>query len=89
MIENKEIKNLFGDTKILPSEINNPFNFDSITAISIRYYKSSWDNGRNFRGSVDFENGLTRGTQDFNGESLSDVFKQIHDFCDKLNNLKK
>ena len=80
--------NILGNVNcILPQELSNPFHFDKITSISIRYYKSVFDK-EVFRGEVEFENGLTGGIQHFNGENLLDIYKQIYDFCNKLNNLK-
>ena len=57
-----------GDTK-LPSIINDPFAKNRVTAIRLHYYPQRG----NCNGSVEFENGATKGEQNFNGSSFDEV----------------
>lgn len=78
--------NIFDNDDNKVNIINNPFIKDCITGIVIRYSKMTFFNKDNhiFTGYVEFSNGNTKGTQEFKGNNLVDVFIQIKDFCEKL-----
>jgi len=73
-----------GNINNLPEELNNPFNSDYITDISIRTFKQRWDPIWFTYGTVTFKKGNTTGEQEFRGADLIDVLKQIHTFVNNL-----
>lgn len=77
-------KQLFGNTAIPTSIIENPFSMDCITRIDLTARKRLFNPGFVFYGSVDFEKGDTQATQKFEGSDLLDVFTQIAEFCKTL-----
>ena len=74
-----------GNINNLPVELNDPFNSDCITDISIRTFKRSWGNTSWCTyGTVEFKKGNTTGKQEFEGKDLVDILKQIHTFVNNL-----
>lgn len=73
-----------GNINNLPQELNDPFNSDCITDISIRTYKSDWSFKWHTYGIVMFKKGNTTGEQKFTGTDLVDVLKQIYTFVNNL-----
>lgn len=73
-----------GNMNNLPEELNNPFNSDCITDISIRTFKRGWGPSWCTYGTVKFEKGKTTGEQEFNGTDLVDVLKKIYIFVNHL-----
>lgn len=67
----------------LPSEISNPFTKNSIQSIRISMYKGVFGNIY-FTGIVEFKNNNTKGEQNFDGKNLADVFIQVKNFCEQL-----
>lgn len=66
-----------------PSSINNPFKKDCITDITI-FKRKNWSDEYYYAGYITFEYENTKGEMRFEGESLEDVYNQIHQFCEGL-----
>lgn len=73
-----------GNINNLPEELNNPFNSDCITSISIRTFKRWCSSDWGTFGTVKFEKGNTTGEQEFNGTDLVDVLRKIYTFVNNL-----
>ena len=73
-----------GNINNLPAELNDPFNSDCITDISIRTFKQRWDPIWCTYGTVEFKKENTTGKQEFKGTDLVDVLKQIYTFVNNL-----
>lgn len=74
-----ELMKSFGQEK-MPSVINDPFAKTHITGISVRWY----NNSLKARGNVDFENGSTKGSQEFSGETFDEVVLKIKAMLETL-----
>lgn len=70
---------LFGET--LPMEVNNPFNCDCIESIHLHANRKMFGGGFRFSGNVNFENGNTEGTQNFEADNLGELYVKIQNFC--------
>lgn len=68
------------------SVVKDPFNKNSVRRIW--FCASDWrgDGEWIFSGSVEFQNGLTKGEQDFKGKSIEDVITQLQSFLEELAN---
>lgn len=75
---------LFGDTRNVPSSLNNPFAHDKVKRIFISMNKDLFTDKFRFRGSVEFSNGRTKGEQEFEGSDIMDVVRQIYTFLEEL-----
>jgi hypothetical protein len=69
----------------LPSDLKNPFAKNRIKAIHVHYScgyfnKSNWTAS----GKVEFENGLTKGEQKFDGDTFDEVVQKIKAFIEQL-----
>lgn len=80
----QNINNFFGEGAL--DIIKNPFEFQNIEQIHIHSVKSLIGNKFTHFGRVCFSNGNTKGEQEFKGDNLSDVFTQVYNFCNQLNN---
>lgn len=69
-----------------PSVINDPFKQNCIERIKITMRKKLFSRELAFEGQVDFKNGNTSGSQEFEGTDLYDVFKKVAMFCTNLGN---
>lgn len=76
----KNLNKTFGN---LPSNISNPFTKSSIQSIRISMHKGIFGNIY-FTGVVEFKNNNTLGGQNFDGKDLADVFIQVKNFCEQL-----
>ena len=76
------MKELFGNKA--PSIIDNPFTKEGVCKIYMFAIKNSWCNRWSFTGSVEFENGNTRGEQKFEASSLGELYLKIGQFCMSL-----
>ena len=70
----------------LPSDFKFPFQKNCLEAINISLGKKLLIDGGDFewRGSIDFKNGNTKGIQNFKSNDFRDIVKQMEIF---LNNL--
>jgi hypothetical protein len=66
-----------------PSSINNPFKKDCITDITL-FKRKNFSDEYYYAGYINFEYENTKGEMRFEGESLEDVYNQIHQFCESL-----
>ena len=73
-----------GNINSLPKELNNPFNSDYITDITIRTYKFEWSSNWKTYGIVQFKKENTTGEQKFEGTDLIDVLRKIYTFINNL-----
>lgn len=62
------------------SVIKDPFNIDALESVRISAYKGLFGGAWRYTASVEFQNGDTKGEQDFEGESLADVAKKVDKF---------
>ena len=67
----------------LPSVLNNPFCKNSIKRISVSFaeYSSGWT----AYGTVEFQNGNTKGEQKLTGQTFDDVVLQIKALIEEFN----
>lgn len=70
----------------LPTEINNPFNIENIEEVHMHCTKYLFSDSFHIWGSVVFKNGNTQGKQEFNADSLGDLYMKIYNFCERLSN---
>ena len=70
----------------LPTTVSNPFKAECIERISIVAERPWFGKDREFkfRGYVEFENGSTSGRQDFEAESMSELYRAVAEFCNTL-----
>lgn len=61
------------------SIVKDPFNKNCMVGLWVHCNKSNYS-GWSYSGSVNFENGNTKGEQKFNGESLKDVLLKVEAF---------
>ena len=67
-----------------PTILNDPFEADNIVDITV-YSRRNPYNGSVFnRGTVEFQNGNTKGEQRFEGSSFDDIVLQIKSFIESL-----
>ena len=77
------MEQLFGKT--MPSAIKDPFKAECIETINMRCDKAMFGDGEyNFRGYVEFKNGITEGTQRFEASNLGELYEKIVEFCKSL-----
>ena len=78
--------NLFGDKKkfeeISNDIIENPFSSECISDVYLRAFKLG--NKTRVRGCVVFTKGNTKGKQEFQADTLSELFLKIYNFCNTL-----
>lgn len=67
-----------------PTILNDPFKVDKVVSVRVSSYKSPFGREIIHRGTVEFENGNTKGEQIFTGSSFDDVVLQIKSFIDTL-----
>lgn len=69
----------------LPQSIQMPFDLKYITGIHMDVSESWFKKGVFLvRGRVEFKNGTTTGTQNFEAETLSELYMKIRQFCESL-----
>ena len=73
------MKELFGDT--LPTLVKDPFKGGCIKEIHLHVNKKTFGEGFYITGSVKFKNGDTEGIQNFNADSLGELYTDIMNFC--------
>lgn len=66
------------------SVIKDPFSKNKIENVHLHITKKWVGEGYNFSGTVEFQNGNTKGKQRFTGESFDDVVMQIKAMIDSL-----
>ncbi len=79
-----EIQEYIGKEK-LPSVLKNPFGKNSIKRIYVSF--SQFSDRWSANGSVEFENGNTKGEQKFTGQTFDDVVLQIKALIDEFNDV--
>lgn len=80
-----EVNKIVGTEKLnIPSIVNNPFDTNSITSVCLQSRKSLFSDKWIHTGTVDFENGRTKGEQRFEGKDIDDVLTQIREFVQEL-----
>lgn len=67
-----------------PTILNDPFKVDKVVSVRVSSYKSTFGDNIYHRGTVEFENGNTKGEQSFEGQSFDDVVLQIKAFIETL-----
>lgn len=74
----------FGEKKqALPTVIKDPFKKNTIEGISVHVSKNF--HGKYYAwGYVEFQNGMTKGKQEFKGDTFDDVMSQIKAMLDNL-----
>lgn len=72
-----------GEQKL--SLVKDPFNKTNITLVRVSYRKSHFDDSWMAIGKVEFENGNTKGGQEFESDTFDNCTKQIKEFIDSLN----
>ena len=80
----EEIKKFFGyRNEEKPSLVTNPFSGDRIVAINMRMSQKLFgeDGEMEFRGTVYFRNGDTRGEQEIKGNNFADLYEKVAKFC--------
>lgn len=66
------------------SIIENLINVNNITDISIHYHKNCFSSGYCIYGKVTFKKDNTELEQKFEGNTISNVYLQIFNFCNSL-----
>ena len=66
------------------SQLKDPFSKDCIIRVSTWASRDSWDNTWTYSGTVEFENGNTKGEQEFEGVSMADVIQKMEIFVEGL-----
>ena len=79
-----EIQEYIGKEQ-LPSVLKNPFGKNSIKRIYVSFYQ--YNDRWSANGSVEFENGNTKGEQKFTGQTFDDVVLQIKALIDEFNDV--
>jgi len=74
-----ETKELFG--MALPPDVQNPFQKECITYISLTARPKLFSGEWTFEGYVKFKAGNTEGRQEFYGSNLAEVYNKILNFC--------
>ena len=77
----------FGDSNVLArTEFSNPFKKQCIKEVSLVCYPSAtyYEDNERVRGRVEFEKGMTQGTQKFYGKDFASVLSQMYSFCAQL-----
>lgn len=85
---NQITMNLLGTTQAI-SILKDPFSASRVTEVNIFMRKSNWGEGERVRwsGSIDFQNGNTKGSQDFEvmgADGLPTIVKQMDEFIKSL-----
>lgn len=84
MAENT-LEKIMGPKRTAVSSINDPFKKECLKEISLFAHRSMFSPYYfRFSGSVEFQNGNTKGEQNFEGSSLGDIYNQIYEFCENL-----
>lgn len=71
----------------IPSDFKNPFKLDSVTEISITCRRGIFESTKHIiyvRGYVSFQNNNTSGSQEFEGETFTEVYQKILNFLNSL-----
>ena len=68
----------------LPSVVKDPFNKSKITSVSVRYSKGFFNDKFTAYGRVEFEDGNTKGEQQFTGDTFDDVVLSIKSMIENL-----
>ena len=72
------------DGNVIPGILNFPFNKASVTAVRMHYTKSSFSGEWTARGSVDFKNGNTEGTQRIQEKTIGEFLRVAQEFISEL-----
>lgn len=78
---------LIKDIGDMPSVVENPFSRKYITSISTWASPSIWDKDSGkweYSATVRFKRGDTKGEQEIKGESFTDLFTKLAEFCNSL-----
>lgn len=67
------------------STIKDPFNVDCMTSFRISCYK--WSGRWAYRGYVEFQNGNTKGEQEFEEKDMKTLMVKMEAFMEELNGL--
>lgn len=65
------------------SELTNPFEADCIIRLSTWCAKNGWSGWR-YTGTIEFENGNTKGEQKFSAENFGALLKKMELFVEEL-----
>lgn len=77
-------KAVSGEVQNALSVIKDPFGYQHIEKIFILAHKGWIDNEWKYSGTVEFENGRTKGEQHFDGKNLASVVKKVDIFIKEL-----
>lgn len=72
------------DGNVIPGILNFPFNKESVTAVRMHYTKDLFDKGWTARGSIEFKNGNTEGTQKIQEKTIGEFLKVAQEFISEL-----
>jgi hypothetical protein len=67
------------------SEFKDPFTKSSVKNIMFRTYTSSFHNKTIWIGNVDFQNGQTSGSQEFEKDTFQEIVLAVDNFVNTLN----
>lgn len=73
------MKELFGEA--LPTPVRDPFKKECIKAIHLHVNENLFSGGFRITGSVEFKNDNTEGKQNFEADSLGELYIKIQNFC--------
>lgn len=84
-MEENTLEKIMGPKRTAVSGLNDPFKKECLKNISIFADRSMFSPYYfSFSGSVEFQNGNTKGEQRFEGSSLDDIYNKIYEFCENL-----
>jgi len=72
------------DNLNLPTILKDPFTYAGVVRISTHCYKGSMSGIWRFTGTVEFVNGNTNGSQDFEGKDVKELHTQMNTFLESL-----
>lgn len=70
-----DVGSLFGEEQL--SVIQNPFNKNKIVRLYVSYRKKTFEDAWYATGSIEFENGKTKGEQNFEADTFDEVVIQM------------
>jgi hypothetical protein len=77
------LSTIFGEGQKPITIVQNPFKKECIQHIYL--YASKWSSGTiEFEGKVKFQQGNTRGEQNFTANSFPELYMKIQQFCESL-----
>lgn len=66
------------------SPLNDPFKKDAVVAVRFHIYTGLGGFSKSMSASVEFQNGNTKGQQDFRGDDFGVLVRQVEDFITTL-----